>query len=302
MGGIDSAIEACTQLINAATDFAWGYAERGRLRVQKDQRAEALADLEKGLGLNPKLIQFRELRAGLREEKELWSGAIEDYTALLAPGLAKAELYASRGRCYRKLGEIIEAFTDFSKAVELNPNYAWAQTERAEISVLRKEWEVAIQAATEAIRVNPGYVWAWSARAQAQAGKGETALAMADFAQAIELAPNVASLYRERGILQFKSPPTDAALQDLTKALELEPSDQGALALRAEIYKADKKYAEAIQDYDCLLRMDPKATKLYAARAELKLANGDEEGAKADWARAGDDAPRERRTASDKKE
>ena len=300
MGGIDAAIEACTQMINAAPDFAWGYAERGRLRAQKDQRAEALADLEKGLGLNPKLIQFRELRAGLREEKELWAGAIEDYSALLAPGLAKAELYASRGRCYRKLGQIIEAFIDFTKAVELNPNYAWAQTERAEISVLRKEWEVAIHAATEAIRVNPGYVWAWSARAQAQAGKGEAAQALADFAQAIELAPNVASLYRERGILLLKSPPTDAALQDLSKALELEPTDKGSLALRAEIFSREKKYAEAIQDYDRLLQMDSKATKLYAARAELKLANGDEEGAKADWALAGDDAPRERRTVEKK--
>src|SRR6185295_13707111 len=44
----------------------------------------------------------------------------------------------------------------------------------------------------------------------------------------------------------------------------------------------------------------PKNTKLYAARAEAKFANGDEDGAKADWAKAGDDAPLERRTAEKK--
>ena len=60
-----------------------------------------------------------------------------------------------------------------------------------------------------------------------------------------------------------------------------------------------KKFAEAIQDYDSLLLLDPQSTKLYAARADVKFANGDTVGAQADWAKAGDDAPRERRTAAD---
>jgi tetratricopeptide (TPR) repeat protein len=115
----------------------------------------------------------------------------------------------------------------------------------------------------------------------------------------VSLAPNVASLYRERGILLLKSPPNDAALQDLSHALELDPDDRDALVNRAEIYTREKKYEPAIADVGRLLLLDPKSTRLYAQRAELRLANGDEAGAKEDWAKAGDDAPRERRTASD---
>src|SRR6185436_5776689 len=158
IGGIDLAMETCNQLIAASPTFAWGYGERGRLRVQRGKRAEALADLERCFELNPKLREFRAARADLRESKELWKEAIEDYTEAIGAGSTSADLYASRGRCHRKIGETIPAFDDFAKAVQLNPNSGWVHTELADISVLRKEWDAALKSAAEALRINEGYV------------------------------------------------------------------------------------------------------------------------------------------------
>ncbi len=251
IGGLEAGLSTCNTLVRRYPAFGWVYAERGRLRVEKNERKEAMADLDQAFAFNPDLPEYYAVRGDLREGRELWAGAAEDYTVALKTDGKNAGLHASLGRCLRRAGKADAATEALSKALVLAPDLVWARSERAEIAVERKDWDNAIQDSTEALRLNPGFLWATLARARAQAGKGEAAKAIADYSDAIQSAPTLGLLYAERGAQRKLAKDEVGAGQDLARAAELEP---GA-------------YRPTVADYKAILETgsDEEKTKALAA-------------------------------------
>ena len=60
-------------------------------------------------------------------------GAIADWTKAIEMYPQYAYAYYNRGRARRELGDLQKAIADYTKAVEINPNYAWAFYNRGNI-------------------------------------------------------------------------------------------------------------------------------------------------------------------------
>ena len=89
-----------------------------------------------------------------------------------------ADAYHNRGLAYEGRGEIPSAFEDFSKAIELNPNYAEAYNNRGIVHGQMDDYDRAIEDYTKAIELNPNLAEAYTNRGLAYSKKDECDLAI----------------------------------------------------------------------------------------------------------------------------
>jgi len=97
--------------------------------------------------------------------------------------------YANRGIAYGEEGRITLALADFSRAIEIKPDYAKAHYNRANAFDILGRKEAAIEDLSAAIRANPRYLKAYYRRGALYAGLGRYPEAARDFEAALELAP-----------------------------------------------------------------------------------------------------------------
>ena len=93
---------------------------------------------------------------------------------------------------------IEEAVDDFTRAVALNPDYAWAVAERGKTYRKMGEYDKALADFDQAIELKPDYNWALAGRGETYRLIGEKEKALADFDQALDNNPNDAWTHRRR--------------------------------------------------------------------------------------------------------
>ena len=78
--------------------------------------------------------------------------------------LISAQDYFMQGDYNYEQGECDRAITDYSRAIELNPNLAEAYNNRAYIYMVKKDYAAALPDLDHAIQLRPNYVNAWMNR------------------------------------------------------------------------------------------------------------------------------------------
>ena len=119
-----------------------------------------------------------------------------------------------------------EAISEYTKAIELNPNSEAAYLNRGNDYVRKLQFDLAIADFNKAIELNPNDEAAYLARGNAYINKGfrDSAVyifAIADFSKAITLNPNDAVAYDNRGYAYALNKQYDLAVPDLNKAIQL---------------------------------------------------------------------------------
>jgi len=109
--------------------------------------------------------------------------------------------------------------------------------------------EKAIEAYTKAIEINPDFAFAWSNRGIQYAFLNKHSLAIEDFTMAIVLDPILASAYRNRGTSYTFQEEYDLALSDFNDSLSLENKDSASFANRAQVYIFLGDEDKAVVDY-----------------------------------------------------
>ena len=127
---------------------------------------------------------------------------------------------------------------DFSKAVQLDPNYAPAYTNRA--------------------------------LALRQTNRNDQALA--DFSRAIQADPNYGPAYIGRANLLRAQNQYQEALSDLNMATRLLPESAEALHSRGLLYQRQGMHPQAILDFDATIDRNPFVGAPYAARGQSFVA------------------------------
>src|SRR5262249_25679927 len=116
-----------------------------------------------------------------------------------------------------------KAIADFSKAIEIDPNYAESFNERGIAYREMKDYNRAIADQTKAIEINPRFARAYNSRGNAYHEMKDYARAIADTDKAIEVDPSYARAYNARGFTYQTMGEFDRALTDYTKAIEIDP-------------------------------------------------------------------------------
>lgn len=104
---------------------------------------------------------------------------------------------------------------------------------------------------TKAIELNPDYVLAYVHRADMYEKKGDRAAALADRVKVttLLLQPNTADEYNSRAWAYFKAGKAADGLPDAMRSLELRPNDPNTLDTRGHILEALGRREEAIADF-----------------------------------------------------
>ena len=158
-----------------------------------------------------------------------------------------AEAYRMRGRVYVAEYSPDPAIKDFSKLIELKPNDAGALVERGLARLDKKDYQNAIADADRAIALDPKLGRAYNLRATARRAAGDPARALADFTRAVELEPGLENYFQ-----------------------------------RATTYQQMNQHKLAVADFDNAVAIDPQQPHIYFARALSRAALGDSAGAKQD--------------------
>jgi len=188
---------------------------------------------------------------------------IEYYSKAIELNPQYAAAYNNRGDAYQALGKENEAFQDFSTAIRFNPEFAPAYINRGNIYENRRKHEEAIQDFSTAIELEPKYTLAYNNRGTSYKNLGRYEKALQDFNKAIQLEPKFVSAHFNRGDVYRKMGKDHEAIKDYTKAIELDRNNAVALNNRGLSYNNLGMYQKAIQDYKRSIEISPDYSAAY---------------------------------------
>jgi tetratricopeptide (TPR) repeat protein len=137
---------------------------------------------------------------------------------------------------------------------------------------------------TKAIDIFPEYAGAYLGRGKARQAAGQNQAALADFDQAIALDPTLELAYTLRGTLERSQGDDQKALTDFTRSIHLHPTADAYYQRGLAYQTLDPK--RAVEDYGRAIVYDPGAPYIYRARAKAKRDLGDADGARQDQEKA----------------
>ena len=137
-----------------------------------------------------------------------------------------AEDYVGKGKKKAKEGNYKEAKTDFTKAIEINPEYVKAYYYRGTARLNKlKDYRSAIADFTKAIEIDPEFVKAYNNRGITKAKLDNYRDAISDFSKAIEINPQAVRVHINRGNAKFELENYKDAIADYSKAIEKKPKN-----------------------------------------------------------------------------
>jgi len=159
------------------------------------------------------------------------------------------------------------AVLEFDKVIDLDPQNAFAYSNRGYCFAMKGEFDTAVQDFTKAIEINPNYDDAICKRAKSYAALRKFKESFADYDRAIEINPQNKTAYLERGSIKAMSGDTEQALTDLNKAIELSPQDENGYFGRGMTYVMKKDYKDAIDDFTKVLEINSERYDALTSRA-----------------------------------
>jgi tetratricopeptide (TPR) repeat protein len=223
--------------INLNPNDAASYGLRGIANAQKGEKGKALADFDKAIALDPKLIWvYCELAK--RYNYSLFSK--EDKKEIEDLGRATGERY--NGVIIIKDDKKAIAYLD--RAIELNPNYAIAYYSRAISHHDLGEYEKAIADIDRAIKLKPNDAFAYASRGSVYMKLNDRQKAIASYTRAIEINSDFTQAYRYRASVYAELKEYKKAIADLGKAIKIndESDMRSELGLAADYCKRAEMY------------------------------------------------------------
>lgn len=231
--GLNPAVEAFSRAVTSAPDYAPAWTARGSVRVGLSQLERGLADLDKGVALDPKSNEALRARAA-------------GYMAQLK--------YA-------------QAEQDLNKAIELDPKDAASRNARGELNALLKRNDRALADFDEAIRLAPNYAIPHYNKGALLSGQQKPESAMREYDTALRLDPTLTLALNNRGNLYARMKQYDKALKDLDEAVRLDSEFAAAFNNRGEVHRAKGEIEKAIADFDEAIKFRPTYANAYINRA-----------------------------------
>ncbi len=236
----------------AVADSALAEIERLKQELAK-ARAEVdalrTADLKRQYASSSATLSAKEYldNGSAKYYQEDYIGAIADFTKAIELDPNYAMAYNNRGAAKDELKDYIGAIEDCNKAIELDPNYAMAYNNRGLAKRPLQDYKGAIADYTQAIEIDSNYAQAYHNRGAAKARLKDYTGAIADYTKAIELDPKFAQAYLNRGVAKARLKDDTGAIADYTRAIALNPNYANAYYNLCCTYSLKGETAEAIK-------------------------------------------------------
>jgi serine/threonine protein kinase len=219
-------------------------------------------------------------------EKGDYQTAINEYSEAIRLKRDFAFAFNNRGNAYNDLKQDDKAIADYSEAIRLKPDYPEAFYNRGNAYYDLKQYDKVIADYSEAIRLKPDYPEAFYNRGNAYSVLKQYDKAIADYSEAIRLKPENSYAFNNRGNVYLSLKQYDKVISDCSEAIRLDPNNAPAFYNRGIAYDILKRYDKAIADYTEAIRLKPDYALAYRNRANCYDALGKTVEAKRDRAKA----------------
>lgn len=216
-----------------------------------------------------------------------WEQAIARFSDALAQtnepvaALDQSIVYFFRGKAhYYHHQDYEQEIADYTKAIELNPSYTEAYSNRGLAHAEQGDYELAFADLNQAIELDPKFAFAYNNRGLTHLKQGEAEAAkansqqaaeaynraLADLNRAIELDSLFTAAYNNRGLVELNQGNYEQAIADFNHALALKPDDAVVYRNRGRVHSAMGDYQTAIADFDKALELKPDYAAAYFER------------------------------------
>jgi tetratricopeptide (TPR) repeat protein len=142
-GPPDAGIAACTRAIGFETlsdqDMAGTYVNRGVLYMSRAAYQPARSDFEQAIKLEPRMGEAIVNRGGALIAQRRYAEGISEITRGLELNPEEPEkAYFNRALAYESIDDLKAAYFDYSKALELKPNWEQPKAELARFTVSQR--------------------------------------------------------------------------------------------------------------------------------------------------------------------
>lgn len=127
------ALGACAEAIRLDPKYADGYYCRAVMYRDQGERDKALGDMDEAIRLKGDSANYYGLRGMLYGDKNMWDKGLTDLNRQMELLGSDATHYDfdRRGDFYYELGKFEDAVKDYTRAIELKPDYQYYYTDRA---------------------------------------------------------------------------------------------------------------------------------------------------------------------------
>ncbi|OKH30220.1 hypothetical protein NIES2101_42645 [Calothrix sp. HK-06] len=212
--------------------------------------------------------------------------AIANFTKTIQINPQYALAYYNRGIVYKDQKKSDLAIADYSKAIQINPQYVEAYNNRGLVYTDQKKSDSAIADFTKAIQINPQLANAYIGRGLVYTDQKKSDLAIADYSKAIQINPQLAEAYIGRGLFYYTQKKFDSAIADFTKAIQISPQFANVYIGRGVVYYTQKKFDSAIADFTKAIQINPQDAQAYLNRGVVYYTQKKSDLAIADFTKA----------------
>lgn len=212
--------------------------------------------------------------------------AIEFYTKALELDKNYASAYNNRGSAYDEIEQYENALKDLTVALEMEPESATILNNLGLAYNNSGLFDKAVEMYTKSININSRNAITHVNRGSAYSEKGIFDKALEDLNKAVELNPKLAEAYAHRAGVYEQMEKLEDAVADYSKAVEIRKNYAEAYANRAVLYAKLEKFDEALADCNEALKLNPEYPEALLTRGGVYLTKDMPEKAKADWQKA----------------
>jgi len=199
------------------------------------------------------------------------------------PGAYK--LYEWRGDAEKNSHDLQNASNDFSKSIELNPDYVDAYVNRGVCRYEMKDYNGAFNDYTKALQFAPGRAYLYGNIGDIKQSLNDHEGAIAYFSKQIGLDPRAIPAYFNRASNKFSLKDYNGALSDYDKVVELDASSNVVYAYynRGNVKIMLNNFQGAINDYNQAISINKAYADAYMSRGSTRYLLKDTVQACSDW-------------------
>ncbi|WP_419547741.1 tetratricopeptide repeat protein [Microcystis sp.] len=264
----EQALTVINQAISLVPNNPNHYNEKWGVLSELKRYDEGLAAINQAIHLAPRAAWYGN-RGVLYYNQQKYELALSDYSKAIDINPNYADAYNNRGNLYKDLQKYDLALSDYSKAIDINPNDALAYNNRGNLYYNQQKYELALSDYSKAIDINPNLAEAYYNRGVLYDDQRKYDLALSDYSKAIDINPNYAMAYYNRGILYSDLQKYDLALSDYSKAIDINPNYANAYYNRGLLYHNQQKYDLALADYNQAIELNRNFANAYVNRGIL---------------------------------
>ncbi|MBN1312411.1 MAG: tetratricopeptide repeat protein [Anaerolineae bacterium] len=232
---------------------------------------KALDEIDQALSLDPDRAAYRILRARVCLEMHKTAQAIQELEAVIQQGEQVAEAHFQLGCVYDFTRDLEEAASQFTQAIQHDPEMVEGYRRRALSHLLLEQYEAAIQDCNFILQRQPQDGLSYIRRGRAHYRSGDHLTAISDFVQGL--------YYKSRmSATILWSLAKWRVIPELDAIIAQEPDNADAYFLRGhayDTYRVAAELPEAIRDYTRAIELSPDRPVFHLFRSQAYLKQGD---------------------------